>query len=56
MGFDKTNNSKLYKNNICEKSLKHRFNLKKHKTKSHDLNNSLSFVITFWNIWFNVLN
>jgi len=40
---DKTNNSKLYKNNICEKFLKHRSDLKKHKTKAHNLNKGLSF-------------
>lgn len=40
---DKTNNSKLYKNNICDKSLKHQSDLKKHKTKAHDLNKGLSF-------------
>jgi len=40
---NKTNNSKIYKFNICEKSFKHHSALKKHEAKTHNLIKGLIF-------------
>jgi len=52
---DKTNNSKIYKNNICEKSFKHHSALKKHKAKAHNLIKGLSFDYSYYNHFLNCL-